>query len=55
VTSVDETAREIGHEHLRAASLRLPDRSNEWRDDRYLHAASALNAMSRGGLRSSAS
>lgn len=50
VASAGEASRQLGQEGLRATSLRLSDRADQRGDDRYLHAAITLKAMSRGGL-----
>ncbi len=50
VTSVDEPARQVGHEGLRPTTLRLADGRHERRDDRDPHRGITLKARSRGGL-----
>src|SRR4051794_26541775 len=55
VTPGDQAAREIGHERLRAPTLRLADGRNKRGDNRDPHRAIGLYARSRGGLTPSAS
>ena len=50
VAPADEPAGKLGHEGLRAAALRLPDRGDERGDDGQPHAGITLKATSRGGL-----
>jgi hypothetical protein len=42
VASAGQAAREIGHEHLRPATLRLEDRADDRSDDRDVHRAITL-------------
>ena len=45
-----QATRQVGHEGLRPAPLRLVDDRHQRRDERHLHPGTCLNARSRGGL-----